>query len=103
MRTLYCWRCRRETPMLSEEEYQFVMSFVSAESGLPFGERQENALEAYRQITGDGETGFAVLYHHRLALYGPPCHFCHKPLRTPRASLCGCCMKPIAVSAHRVN
>ena len=103
MRTLYCWRCRREAPMLSEEEYQFVMSFVSAESGLPFGERQENALEAYRQITGEGETRFAVLYHHRLALYGPPCHFCHKPLRTPRANLCGCCMKPIAVPAHRVN
>jgi hypothetical protein len=103
MRVLYCWRCRRELPMLSEEEYQFVMSFLSADSGVPFGGRQENALEAYGQITGERETKFTVLYHHRLALYGPPCHFCHKPLRTPRAELCGSCMRHIPVSACRVN
>ena len=103
MRMLYCWRCRREIPMLTEEEYQFVMSFLSAESGLPFSERQHYALEAYRRITGESETGFPALYHHRLALYGPPCRFCHKPLRTPRAGLCGSCMRPAPVPAHRVN
>jgi hypothetical protein len=89
--------------MLTEEEYQFVMSFLSAESGVPFGERQQLALDAYWQITGERETRFPVLYHHRLALYGPPCRFCHKPLRTPRASLCGCCMRPASVPARRVN
>lgn len=89
--------------MLSEDEFQFVMSFLSAESGLPFGERQEHALEAYRQITGERGASFAALRHHRLALYGPPCAFCHKPLRTPRASLCGSCMKRILVPAHSVN
>jgi hypothetical protein len=89
--------------MLSEEEYQFVMSFLSAESGMPFSERQEQAMEAYRQITGESEAKFTVLYHHRLALYGPLCSFCHKPLRTPRANLCGACMRQIPVSAHRVN
>ncbi len=73
--------------MLSEEEYQFVMSFLSAESGVPFSERQELALEAYGHITGERETKFPVLYHHRLALYGPPCGFCRKPLRTS-ARLC---------------
>jgi hypothetical protein len=103
MRVLYCWRCRREIPMLSEEEYQFVMSFLAAESGVPFGERQENALDAYRQITGDCETAFPGVYHHRLALYGPPCHFCRKPLRTPQAKLCGGCMRHTPVAARRVN
>src|ERR1035437_2371894 len=61
MRLLYCWRCRREAPMLTEEEYQFVMSFLSAESGVPFGERQQLALEAYCQITGERETRFPIL------------------------------------------
>ena len=89
--------------MLSEEEYHFVMSFLAAESGVPFSDRQTQALEAYRQITGEHESKFTVLYHHRLALYGPPCSFCHKPLRTPRASLCGTCMKRIPVSAHHLN
>lgn len=89
--------------MLSEEEYQFVMSFLSAESGVPFGERQKHALEAYRQITGEFETAFPVLYHHRLALYGPPCRVCRKPLRTPQAKLCGSCMQRQPVPADRVN
>jgi len=89
--------------MLSEEEYQFVMSFLSADSGTPFNERQEHAVEAYRQITGEGETRFASLYHHRISLYGPPCCYCHKPLRTPRANLCGFCMRHIAIAASRVN
>jgi hypothetical protein len=43
---------------MSEEEYQFVMSFLAAETGVPFSERQKNALVAYRQITGDCETEF---------------------------------------------
>lgn len=103
MRLLYCWRCRREVPMLSEDEYQFVMSFLAAESGIPFGERQQQALDAYRQITGENETKFTVLCHHRLALYGSPCRYCHKPLRTPRATLCGCCMKHIPTAVGRVN
>ena len=89
--------------MLSEEEYQFVMSFLSAESGVPFGERQKNALDAYRQITGHYEMQFPVLYHHRLALYGPPCQYCRKPLRTRQAKLCGCCMRPRLAPVGRVN
>jgi hypothetical protein len=103
MHVLYCWRCRREIPMMSEEEYQFVMSFLAAETGVPFSERQKNALIAYRQITGDCETQFRSLSHHRLALYGPPCYFCRKPLRTPQAKLCGSCMRHTPVPARHVN
>ncbi len=89
--------------MLSEEEFQFVMSFLSAETGVPFGERQQQALDAYQQITGERESKFPALCHHRLALYGAICQFCRRPLRTPRANLCGNCMKHVPAATHRVN
>jgi hypothetical protein len=89
--------------MLSEEEYQFVMSFLAAAGDAPLRARQRSALEAYAQITGVQETSFAALQHHRLALYGAPCAHCGKPLRTPRASLCGACMYPARVPAYRIN
>lgn len=58
-----------------------------------FGER---ALELYEHITGFKETNPNALLHHRLSMYGPPCHVCGKPLRTPQARYCAMC------SAERV-
>lgn len=49
------------------------------------------ALEMYRLLTGFEETHFAAIYHHRIALYGPDCPECEKPLRTPRAGYCLVC------------
>jgi hypothetical protein len=48
-------------------------------------------LERYFQLTGFRETNVDALWHHRLALFGPPCRTCGKPLRTPRAKLCAGC------------
>jgi hypothetical protein len=89
--------------MLSEEEFQFVMSLLGAESDAPLRDRQQRALDSYAQITGVVETRFAALAHHRLSLYGLPCAYCGKPLRTPRAALCGSCMLPVAVPVHHIN
>jgi len=41
-------------------------------------------LREYERITGFHETNPNAVYHHRLALYGPGCSNCGKPLRTPR-------------------
>jgi len=54
------------------------------------------ALAVYREITGYAETNIDALWHHRIELYGPPCHKCGKPLRTPVAKRCVECgtMRP---------
>lgn len=108
-RTVYCWRCRMELPMLTEAEWAIVSPLLTeairdlkryrqSHGGSPAEARQQpfgdEALACYRQITGFEETNFDALYHHRLSLLGPDCHACNKPLRTPRAKLCAECGAP---------
>ena len=101
--TLYCWRCRIEIPMLDEQEWQRVGALLGVDGIKAYQERQRvgleqakneaswEALALYREITGFAETNANALWHHRIALFGPPCHVCGKPLRTPRAKLCAEC------------
>ena len=58
----------------------------------------QNALAQYEEITGFKETNADALFHHRLIIYGPPCHGCGKPLRTPRAKYCAMCgeIRPVS-------
>jgi len=51
----------------------------------------QDALAAYERLTGFKESNARALYHHRLSIYGPPCHECGKPLRTPQARICAAC------------
>ena len=50
-----------------------------------------DACALYEEITGFPESNANALFHHRLSLYGPPCHSCGKPLRTPQETYCPMC------------
>lgn len=62
----------------------------SLEEALRIGAGRE-ALAVYEKLTGFRESNANALYHHRLSIYGPPCHLCGKPLRTPQARYCAMC------------
>lgn len=51
----------------------------------------EDALALYEAITGFRETNASALWHHRLSLFGSPCHACGLPLRTAQANWCAAC------------
>ncbi len=110
MRMLWCWRCKAEMPMLDEAEFaeasalyaggirglkEFGQKSGNPLSGATMEERFQPLLDFYEQITGIRETNKNAVMHHRLSMYGPPCNGCGKPLRTPKAKLCGSCMRPV--------
>lgn len=93
-------------PMLDEAEFAAVSTlYLGGGSSLKDVRRENPDLSgtdlihalhepmrnAYEQITGMYETNENAIMHHRIALYGPDCTQCGKPLRTPRASFCAAC------------
>ena len=106
MKTMYCWRCRIDVPMLDEAEYKQLAATYSecmrARPDAGLGGRQlcrDGDLNArfapvralYAQLTGGVEMYHNAAMHHRISLYGPPCTSCGKPLRTPKAAFCAAC------------
>ena len=91
MKTLWCWRCKMDVPMLDEEEFKkakelYSLGFKSAKS-----DRFKLLLEYYKALTGFEETEPNAIMHHEIALYGPICENCNKPFRSPQASFCAFC------------
>jgi hypothetical protein len=94
-----------DIPMLDEREWQEVVLLLTKgieqikqyriDHGVSLAEAKhvygDGALQRYFEITGFRETNVNALWHHRLALLGPLCSACGKPLRTPRAKMCAAC------------
>lgn len=98
MKVLWCWRCKMEIPMLDDEEFNRAMALRGTGRGDDLRDREfASVLREYELITGFHETNINAVYHHKASLYGPPCRNCGKPLRTPKARICGACMAPAAV------
>jgi hypothetical protein len=86
--------------MLTEQEFEQVTSLRL--KGVRLRDAFGPVVAEYERITGLRETSPNAIYHHRLSLYGPPCRFCGRPLRTPQANLCGSCMKPVCADERAV-
>lgn len=110
MQWLWCWRCKCDMPMLDEREFAKVSALhyecrqELKEYRRERGATLEEALESnpfqpvrakYLELTGMNVGNVNAIMHHRLSLYGLPCKRCGKPLRTPKAKLCGACMHPV--------
>lgn len=110
---LYCWRCDKVVAMLDEQEWEamepaLTQSIVDIQNHRKAGATLQEALrmphglqalQLYKEITGHSETNPDVIRRHRIAIYGPPCCACGKPLRTPQASFCAACGHPRSVGA----
>ncbi len=78
--------------MVDEAEWsEMLAANTTAENVEGHPDGLQSMLATYVRITGYVETNPAAVWHHRLALYGPPCSSCGKPLRTPKAKLCAAC------------
>jgi hypothetical protein len=95
MKLLWCWRCKTEVPMLDDDEFKHALSLKGTETGDLWNRQFGPVLREYERITGFQETNINAFYHHLISLYGPPCHSCGRPLRSPNAKLCGACMAPV--------
>ncbi len=118
MRLIWCWRCKAEMPMLDEAEFAEIWQLTQEAilSTKEFRRKWDVPLERaslqerflpvrlrYEQLTGFKDCHQNAIMHHRISMYGPPCARCGKPLRTPRAKLCGACMHPVEVIQGRTE
>src|SRR5690349_15306513 len=108
MKTLWCWRCRREVAMLEPSEHARVLELyhaalrslkipkqgVTPDSAAVMRQQLAPVRELYASFTGLPDADAHAILQHALALYGPQCGVCGKPLRTPRAALCAACGAP---------
>lgn len=103
--TLYCFRLRRELPLLSDDEYRPIAQALAnriegikahmQKHGVSLEEARrhscDDALDHYERLTGIRLSHPDELYCVQLSTYGRICPECGKPFRTPQAKLCAEC------------
>lgn len=104
MKIQWCWKCKRDVPMLDENEWAIVfalhMESVNSQKRHGHEDTPENksvALDRYATfcLTLEGITGersadprTCIWHRHRIAARGAPCAQCGKVMRGPGASQC---------------
>lgn len=102
MKMMWCWRCKTDVPMLDDDEYRQVMAVRGTGQQGSIKEKMYGPMLAeYERITGFHELNANAIFYHRVSDYGPPCASCGRPLRTPKAKLCGHCMKRVDRTSQR--
>jgi hypothetical protein len=115
MRMQWCWRCKKEVPMLDDDEHARVWSAYQRSlqaldraidatvrieddtavlpdpASIPTESIFASAEEEYEKVTGRRDVTTHAVQHHRISKYGPPCKVCGKPLRTAVARSCAAC------------
>jgi hypothetical protein len=77
-------------PMLTDAEAAYVLEPMD-DDWVHFERLRRETLDRYWEVTGFDECNINAVWHHVASLYGPPCRFCLRPLRTPRAKFCASC------------
>ena len=105
MEIKYCWRCKAEVPLLSEDEWKELSPILDnmvlrikqfrESNGCNLKSAQlavgNEVLEIYNRITGFKETNYLAVWHHRRSFFGSECKSCGFLLRTPKAKYCANC------------
>ena len=74
MKTMWCWRCRADVPMLDEDEYRQVISLRGTGADGTLEEKIFGpVLKEYERITGFSEKNPNAIFHHRISDFGAPC------------------------------
>jgi hypothetical protein len=96
MQRMWCWRCKREVPMLdgAAEQRHRALEAELAENVDDWDRYERAILANYFEATGFRETNLKAVQHHLASRFGPPCTACGKPLRTPAAAHCAECGAP---------
>lgn len=104
MKIQWCWKCKKDVPMLDEREWAEALALhlkavryhkraveTEAENDIAEHRRADVALrECLNQLTHEmNEYPYACMNHaHRVAARGDPCPNCGQALRTPAARQC---------------
>lgn len=104
-KTYYCWKCKRDIPMLTAAEWEIIEPLVKsdmeiikeyrAETNCTLAEALDrlpfDSSELVFNWSGYRERSPSNFYHHRLSEWGHECVRCGHLLRTPEASFCANC------------
>ncbi len=99
MEKLWCWRCKKVVPMLSEKEFsvfealmkKYLRGKVLGDNFIQLWRNKRKILKYYKKIGGMKVNNPYVIVHHYRGLYGEKCENCGKPYRTKEASFCEEC------------